>query len=69
MSPKKKILIVGCENSHVDAFLKLIRGNKKYSSVDVVGVYSDDTFFSHVFIMNAIGRSLQSGAAETTGGM
>lgn len=36
-----KIAILGCENSHADNFLTLIRDGK-YPDVQVVGVYSDD---------------------------
>ena len=37
----KKVVILGCENSHADTFLKLIQtGN--YPEIEVVGVYSDD---------------------------
>lgn len=38
----KKIAILGCENSHANTFIGLIRGQKKYSDVEVVGVYSDE---------------------------
>ncbi len=38
----KKIVILGCENSHANVFLKFIKENKEYSDVEVVGVYSDD---------------------------
>ena len=38
----KKIAILGCENSHADAFLKFIRTWKEFSDVEVVGVYSDE---------------------------
>lgn len=36
-----KIAILGCENSHADAFIKLIQEGK-YPDVEVVGVYTDD---------------------------
>lgn len=36
-----KIAILGCENSHADAFIKLIQAGK-YPDVEVVGVYTDD---------------------------
>lgn len=36
-----KIAILGCENSHADAFIKLIREGK-YPELEVVGVYTDD---------------------------
>ena len=38
----KKIAFLGCENSHANAFLKLIREEKKYSDLEVIGVYSED---------------------------
>lgn len=36
-----KIAILGCENSHADAFIKLIQA-EKYPNLEVVGVYTDD---------------------------
>ena len=38
----KNIAILGCENSHANAFLKLIKEEAKYSDINVVGVYSED---------------------------
>ncbi len=38
----KKIVILGCENSHADIFLGFITSEKRYQDVKVVGVYSDD---------------------------
>jgi len=38
----KKIAILGCENSHADAFLKFIKTTEEFSDIDVIGVYSDD---------------------------
>lgn len=38
----KKIVILGCENSHADMFLGFMNGNEKYADMQVVGVYSDD---------------------------
>ena len=38
----KRIAILGCENSHANAFLREIRENAAYADVQVVGVYSDD---------------------------
>ncbi len=35
-----KIAILGCENSHADAFLKLIHKEEKYSDIEVVGIFS-----------------------------
>lgn len=37
----KKVVILGCENSHADTFLKLIQTGS-YPEIEVVGVYSDD---------------------------
>ncbi len=38
----KKIVILGCENSHADLFLSFIQANKKFSDVQVLGVYSEE---------------------------
>lgn len=37
-----KIAILGCENSHANAFLDLIIKDKVYTDIEVLGVYSDD---------------------------
>lgn len=37
-----KIVILGCENSHADKFLKTIKENEAYKDVQVIGIYSDD---------------------------
>lgn len=37
----KKIVILGCENSHANNFLKAIA--ESYSDIEVVGIYSDET--------------------------
>ena len=42
MKKTKKIAILGCENSHADAFLKFIREAEAFADVEVVGVYSDE---------------------------
>ena len=39
----KKIVILGCENSHANSFLKFIAERPEFSDVEVLGVYSDDT--------------------------
>ncbi len=39
----KKIAILGCENSHANAFLKFIKEKKEFKDVEVIGVYSTDT--------------------------
>ena len=38
-----RIAILGCENSHADAFLDLIINQKKYPDIEVVGVYSNES--------------------------
>lgn len=38
----KNIVFLGCENSHSDTFLKFISTDKKYSDVNVLGVYSEE---------------------------
>ena len=37
-----KIAILGVENSHADAFGKLVKENEKYKDIEIVGIYSDD---------------------------
>ncbi|MBE6558892.1 MAG: hypothetical protein E7661_07815 [Ruminococcaceae bacterium] len=37
----KQIAILGCENSHANAFLKFINEKEEFSDIQVVGVYSD----------------------------
>ncbi len=36
-----KVVILGCENSHADGFLNLIKAGK-YPEIEVVGIYSDE---------------------------
>lgn len=38
----RKIAILGCENSHADFFIKLIKEKEEFSDVEVFGVYSDE---------------------------
>ncbi|MBR5459525.1 MAG: Gfo/Idh/MocA family oxidoreductase [Clostridia bacterium] len=38
-----KLVILGCENSHANGFLKIISNKELYPDVEVIGVYSDDT--------------------------
>lgn len=37
-----KIAILGVENSHADAFGKLVKENPKYSDIEIVGIYSEE---------------------------
>lgn len=38
----KKVVILGCENSHADSFLKYIQRKEEFSDVEVIGVFSDE---------------------------
>ncbi len=38
----KKIVILGCENSHANAFLKCLKERADLAHIECVGVYSDD---------------------------
>ena len=38
----KKIVILGCENSHADAFLKHMQNRSELAHIQCVGVYSED---------------------------
>ena len=38
----KRIVILGCENSHANHFLRAIKEDAKYSEYQVVGVYSKE---------------------------
>ena len=38
----KKIVFLGCENSHADTFLGFIKSDAKFSDLEVLGVYSDE---------------------------
>ncbi len=38
----KKIVILGCENSHADTFLGFIKNDPKFADLEVSGVYSDE---------------------------
>ena len=39
----KRIAILGCENSHANAFLTFIQKMGEFRDIEVVGVYSDET--------------------------
>ena len=38
----KRIAILGCENSHADAFLTFIKEKEEFSDLKVVGIYSEE---------------------------
>ncbi len=39
----KKVVILGCENSHADVFLEFVKTREEFADVEVVGVYSYDS--------------------------
>lgn len=39
---KKKVVILGCENSHANIFINFTAQNEEFSHVEVVGAYSDE---------------------------
>lgn len=44
----KKIVMLGCENSHVKTFLKIMKENpEKYRDIEVIGVFSEDAEAMH----------------------
>lgn len=53
-----KIAILGVENSHADAFGKLVKENSKYSNIEIVGIYSEDE--------EAVKRIIDAGYATYT---
>ncbi len=38
----KKIVILGCENSHAEIFLNILKTHEEYNDVSVIGVYSEE---------------------------
>lgn len=38
----KNIVILGCENSHADAFIECVQKRSEFSDIEIVGVYSDE---------------------------
>ena len=38
----KRVVILGCENSHANSFLTFIKENAAFSDVNVLGVYTDE---------------------------
>ena len=38
----KKIVILGCENSHADSFIRFMQTEEKYKDIEILGVYSND---------------------------
>ncbi len=62
----KKIAILGCENSHADAFLKFIKENEEFNDIEVVGVYSDDRAAAEK-LNEKFGVSVMDGYADAVG--
>ena len=38
----KRIVFLGCENSHSAMFINFIKGDEKYNDIEILGVYSHD---------------------------
>ena len=38
----KRIVFLGCENSHADSFIRFIQTKEEYKDVEILGVYSDE---------------------------
>lgn len=38
----KRIAFLGCENTHADLFIDIIKNNSQYKDIEIVGVYSED---------------------------
>ncbi len=64
----KKIAILGCENSHADAFLTCIRDREEFRDVEVVGVYSDDRAAAER-LQEKFGVPVMTDYAEAVGGL
>ena len=62
----KRIAILGCENSHADAFLKFIGEKEEFRDIEVVGVYSDDSAASER-LKTKFGVSVMKDYADAVG--
>ena len=62
----KKIAILGCENSHANAFLKYIKTKEEFSDIEVVGVYSDESESSEK-LRDEFGVSIMDSYDEAVG--
>lgn len=64
----KKIVILGCENSHADIFLGFMKGNDNYADLQVAGVYSDDKTAAEK-LAEKYGVKVMSAYDEAVGGV
>lgn len=64
----KKIVILGCENSHADIFLGFMKGNENYADLQVAGVYSDDKTAAEK-LAEKYGVKVMSAYDEAVGGV
>lgn len=64
----KKIVILGCENSHADIFLGFMKGNDNYADLQVAGVYSDDKTAAEK-LAEKYGVNVMSAYDEAVGGV
>lgn len=61
-----KIVILGCENSHADAFIECIQNDSEFSDIQVAGVYSEDTAAAERLHKN-FGVPIMASADEAVG--
>ena len=64
----KKIVTLGCENSHADIFLGFMKGNDNYADLQVAGVYSDDKTAAEK-LAEKYGVKVMSAYDEAVGGV
>ncbi len=62
----KKVVILGCENSHADNFLKLVVKEKAYDDIQFLGVYSDEVEASKK-LADEFGVSVMDNYADAVG--
>lgn len=62
----KRIAILGCENSHANAFLKFIKEKEEFSDVCVVGIYSDEAAATEK-LNKEFGVPVMNGYADAVG--
>lgn len=62
----KRIVILGCENSHASSFLGTLKKYEEFSDVEVVGVYSDEAAPCEKLKQN-YGTPIMEGYADAVG--
>ena len=62
----KRIVILGCENSHASSFLGTLKKYEEFSDVEVIGVYSDEAAPCEKLKQN-YGTPIMEGYADAVG--